>query len=74
MAVAVYLLMPVVWVLLPPSLPDWPGTIGNWPFMIGGVFFVPSRLAALVAVPALTWLASRGARAEHAAAPEGRRT
>ena len=62
-AVAVYVLTPVVWVLVPPSLLDWPGTIGNWPFMIGGVFFVPSLLAALVAAPVVAWLTRRRAPA-----------
>ena len=62
-AVVVYVLTPVLWVLVPPSLLDWPGAIGNWPFMLGGVFFVPSLLAALVAAPIVTWLAGRWATA-----------
>ncbi len=61
MALAVYLITPVLWILVPPTLLDWPGTFGDWPFMMGGVFFIPSLLAALVAAPVIAWLVGRRA-------------
>lgn len=57
--VASYVLTPVLSALVPPIFLDWPGSAGDWPFMVGGVFFVPSILAAVALVPLVTWLADR---------------
>src|SRR4051812_34827343 len=57
--VASYGLTPVLWALVPSIFLDWPGSFGDWPFMVGGVFFVPSILAAVAVVPLITWVADR---------------
>jgi hypothetical protein len=59
-----YVLTYVVWIGVPQRYLWWPGTkgYGFWPFMILGVAFVPSIIAAFLAVPAMTYFAARMAR------------
>ena len=58
----VYLLTFVVWIGVPQKYLWWWGTKGPWPFMVFGVAFVPAVVAALVAVPGMSWAAHVASR------------